>query len=564
MDRDFGLSIKEVLALEAFGGTKVVGGQGGLHQIVHSVNVMEVPDIFEWVQAGELLITTGYAIRDNQEAQRELIPKLAAKGLAGLAIKPRRFLEVIPQAMIEQADVYDFPLLELPAEVSFAKLISPILSGIVNKQNDFLSHSLQVHQKFMEIVSHGGTLKDMADCLAQLVENTTMIYDAVHDCSVWDGMPWSKQMIAEEANFEFGLQAEIPDQYQKKHIEMKNVSCDYLEVPILSGNEVYGKVLVFETNRPLTPGDIQTMERLSTVAALKILNLLAFDQIERRYANEFLDQILFSKLEAEWITRAKFFGWDLTISYIAFVLQIENSRPLSDEDGEKRMMLTNGRILKEITRYYKTSREVITGTKGDHVVLLMEIHNRDLASARQEAAKQTELLRRELNARVGGETITIGIGRYHEGVGGFQKSYNEAIRALRIGKEIGFAGRDVHFNDLGVYRLLVLLETREEMKAYLQDYISRLIAYDEDKNTELVKTLTMYFRFRGNIRKISQELYTHYNTILYRIERIQKITGLNLEENEDLINLEIALKIQNLLEKKESALNGNESVKLGF
>lgn len=550
MESDFGFSMNEVLALDAFRDAKVVGGKEGLHQTVRSVNVMEVPDIFEWIQPGELLITAGYSIRDNPDAQLALIPKLAGKQLAGLAIKPQRYLGKIPQAMIEQADAYKFPLVELPADVSFADLISPVLSGIVNQQNRYLSHSLQVHQKFMEIVAHGGTIKDMADCLAQLAGNPVMIYDAVHSRLERDAGAWNREMMDAAADFARGQLGEMPEQTRHCRMEYPGGGVEVWETPIIKGRDVYGKVLVLETNKPLRGPDIQTMERLATVAALEIVNLLAFDQIERRYANEFMDQILNAKIDDEWIARAKLFGWDLGKDYYAIILQTETATGDPSEKDEKTQMLLNSRIVKGLTQYYRAKkRAIIAGTKRNHIMLFLETSSLDRMAARLEAMKQAGVIRKELQTMIRGGTVTLGLGRYHPGVGGFQRSYDDARKSLLIGIEMGLGGQDIHFNDLGVYRLLVLLETREEMREYLLDYITPLLAYDDEKKTELLKTLAMYFKYRGNIRKISQALFTHYNTILYRIDRIQEITGLNLDENEDRINLEIALKIRTLLER---------------
>ncbi len=67
------------------------------------------------------------------------------------------------------------------------------------------------------------------------------------------------------------------------------------------------------------------------------------------------------------------------------------------------------------------------------------------------------------------------------------------------------------------------------------------------KSTELVKTLKAYFEYNGNLTRMSEKLYTHYNTILYRINRINEITGMNLDDPNDRLNLEIALKISELL-----------------
>jgi purine catabolism regulator len=55
---------------------RVIGGERGLDNVVQSVNVMEVPDILEWVHPGELLVTTMYPLRDDAAAVEALVPRL--------------------------------------------------------------------------------------------------------------------------------------------------------------------------------------------------------------------------------------------------------------------------------------------------------------------------------------------------------------------------------------------------------------------------------------------------------------------------------------------------------
>jgi purine catabolism regulator len=65
-----------------------------------------------------------------------------------------------------------------------------------------------------------------------------------------------------------------------------------------------------------------------------------------------------------------------------------------------------------------------------------------------------------------------------------------------------------------------------------------------------VKTLQSYFENNGNLKKISKQLFTHYNTILYRIQRIEEICHVNLQDAHQRLNLEIALKIMYIIDKK--------------
>ena len=97
------LSIRDALTIEPLNRAKVLAGENGLDNVITGVNVMEVPDISNWINAGDFLLTTMYPIRDNTAQMETLLLKLAEKGLAGIAIKPFRYLEKIPQSMLDDA-----------------------------------------------------------------------------------------------------------------------------------------------------------------------------------------------------------------------------------------------------------------------------------------------------------------------------------------------------------------------------------------------------------------------------------------------------------------------------
>src|SRR3982751_4731705 len=129
-----GVPLREALALPALQGVRVLAGQAGLHRTVRYVNVMEVPDILDWVKPDELLLTTAYPLRDDRAALGELVPHLAQRGLAGLAVKPARYIDAVPPVMREAADRLAFPLLELPPETALADIINAVLELILNRQ----------------------------------------------------------------------------------------------------------------------------------------------------------------------------------------------------------------------------------------------------------------------------------------------------------------------------------------------------------------------------------------------------------------------------------------------
>src|SRR2546423_6415535 len=127
-----GLPVREVLGMATMAGARVLAGASGLDRIVQRLNVMEVPDILPWVKPRELLLTTGYPLRDNPDALVDLVAELDERGLAALAIKLHRYLDAVPPPMLAEADRRGFPVIPFPAGGRLGDVPHEVLRGLLN------------------------------------------------------------------------------------------------------------------------------------------------------------------------------------------------------------------------------------------------------------------------------------------------------------------------------------------------------------------------------------------------------------------------------------------------
>ena len=136
---------------------------------------MEVPDILDWVREGELLLTTLYSLRNNPRAQIDLVPQLAAKNIAALAIKTKRYIDNLPDEALRIADELDFPILKLPGHVAFSSIMEPLLNEIFKFQTELLHKAEWAHNKLIDIVLRGGGLDELVQVLGILINGEVAI-----------------------------------------------------------------------------------------------------------------------------------------------------------------------------------------------------------------------------------------------------------------------------------------------------------------------------------------------------------------------------------------------------
>ena len=129
-------------------------------------------------------------------------------------------------------------------------------------------------------------------------------------------------------------------------------------------------------------------------------------------------------------------------------------------------------------------------------------------------------------------------------------SYQRAFNVKTISEKFTFQEPIITYNDLHLFRLLYLLPQAKEIDDYVEEIIGPLERY-EKKGEEYIETLEVYFQSNRNIRATADKLFTHYNTIVYRIEKISGLLNLELENPESSLELQVALKLRKMRQANE-------------
>ncbi|WP_446898996.1 PucR family transcriptional regulator [Clostridium sp. LBM24168] len=147
--------IRNIIEFNLLEGARIVAGDKGIDNEVLWVNLMEILDALDSLQKGELLVTTGYNI-DNEDQYKDIILRLKNKGLCGMAIQPGYYIDKIPEYIKDSANKYDFPIIELPSNLTFSHIMHVLLENInlqsnANNDSDFIN----LRNKLTHIVNSG-------------------------------------------------------------------------------------------------------------------------------------------------------------------------------------------------------------------------------------------------------------------------------------------------------------------------------------------------------------------------------------------------------------------------
>jgi signal transduction protein with GAF and PtsI domain len=154
-------------------------------------------------------------------------------------------------------------------------------------------------------------------------------------------------------------------------------------------------------------------------------------------------------------------------------------------------------------------------------------------------------LRRSLDEVGAGERVVIGVSALRQGARNARDAMREAGEAMRIAAALSPTGGAMSYEELGAYRYLVHLPLDATPRDRLYVGVQRLVEYDERRRTQLVPTLEQYLGDRRSGATTARKLFIHPNTLRQRLDRIEKVSGLDLDE-EDLLSLELAVKLVHL------------------
>ena len=265
-------------------------------------------------------------------------------------------------------------------------------------------------------------------------------------------------------------------------------------------------------------------------------------EVTTELRDELLEGLLDGQVTDEQATRerARRLGYDETSTYqVLSVLPEEGS----ERDGS---YLSDGtwtggwlrRVLDSVANLVRDrAPEAIVTRRRDEIVALVP------ESAEIGAADLGKSITLYVASMYPEWPLTVGIGGTCEAPRDIARSYAQARRSAEVALRFGRKGEVVTFEELGFYRLLFQIQDRGELRAFVEQVLGPLLAYDQKHRTDFVRTISSFLSNNNSLQATAKELYVHVNTAAYRLQRIQTITGLDLSKTEDCLLARVALMI---------------------
>ena len=546
----YALAVRELITLPSLAGSALVAGSGGLDRIVSRVNVIEVPDILPWVKPNELLLTTGFPIRFADSGQPfdpralvDLIEGLARCGAAALGVKAGRYLDELPRAMIDAAELLDFPLFLIPRDVGFDEVMSEVFMHLIDRQAWALDVADRTHRALTTIVLEGGDLPQIADEVAALFEVAVLICSPDGRVQAMAGAPTDRHALEALPLFDGSGRLRTERLHHGLQAIPGELAGQIAVAPVIAGGTDHGLIVAYARGGDLGPVTVQALERAATVVALAVTKRLAVSAVESKFRGDFLRDVLAGSAGSpeQVAAHCAQLDWDVHRSMVVVVAQLDpgaesageasSSPPVSGRLPQERLTAAWQQVVRRRDRAAPVvgfSHEVVTLMPVDH------------GSA---AEVVDELVAAVTGDRGGGRhSFSTGVSRVIDSVAELPHAYEQARKSVLVGRRMRGNGAVAHFDSLGVHRLLSLVSDSVELRNFAGEVLGSLAA-DTDEATDLRQTLKALLDTNCNVAETARVLHFHYNTLRYRIGKLEAIVGGFTTDANLRLDLALALRV---------------------
>src|SRR5580700_6043136 len=528
-------SLDEVLAMEVCrrGRPAVVAGHDRLDTPVRWVHAIELTDVARLLRGGELVLSTGIALPDDDRLLTAYVTELADVGVAGLAVElGRRYAGSLPGALVAAAERTRLPLIAFEREVAFIEITEAVHARIIDAQLDELRVSERLHEMFTELSVAGASAEEVVRQAAALAGRPVILADLSH-----------RVLACEPAGADPGwLLTGFAARNRAVRLSGRTAfdeASGWLVTPVGAQGEDWGRVILVCSEAP-TGLDTVLLERTATTLALGRLLTRHRESLERQAHRTLISGIISQAHAdpAEAAVRSRALGVPVDgRQLIAMVLRFRDpvvSGPLG--------VSAHARVL-------DLADATAAACRAERTPSLVGTLDDDRAGAMLSLGPRVEpddvltrlATRIRDRAGVDPEVLVIGVGATAGSIRDVRRSFLEASQVADVAASRLDSAPALFYRlpDLRLRGLLHLLRDDPRLQTFVERELGALLAADPGGG--LIDVLAAYLAAGGNKAKAAKASHLARPTFYDRLRRIERTLGTDLSSAESRTSLHVAL-----------------------
>lgn len=424
--------------------------------------------------------------------------------------------------------------------------------AILRRQAELMEKLDAIGRRFTDLVLGGVELKRVLETLAAIVRNPVVLEDAAHQL-----VEFAKRSThLEDLLRSWATHSRVGHSSKSGVRGVTDVpsdpACSWTAVRL--HDEEWGRIHLLELESPIDEVDRLALDRAAAAIGLSLL--------AEREAVHLADNARAALISDIWrgrwgsahevVGRARSLGAEFGgASLGAIVVEVsESSEPMVPDADPSERRRTRGAILTAIRGGLEASRLAgLSAVVGDRLVGIVAVQ-----SGADGQAKLDDMGRRALDRisrQLAGVRVVIGVSR-EATPETLRRALSEASEAAAYGMRVAKGSAIHHFEDLGLLQLLAHLSDGPELSQFVESELGPLLGHDAGRRTPLLQTLRAYLDSGGHKAKAARALHLERRSLYYRLDKIEKLLGRELDDAATRLRLEVALQGLDLLQQRSS------------
>ncbi len=525
------LTRQSLVDLSSFAGCRILNGHCSMEREVLRATVVEDTNLSRWAQPGDAVISSGYPFHTRMERFYGALEQLHTSGASVLCIKAVRNRPFPPDA-IELADRLDLLVVELPREAIFSAIIQEISEKILSLKAEAFSQLQAQTESLLEILFRENVLEDCFLHIEQFIGNPLVAF--VPNSKLYmsrETRAWLSQEDQAAVFHMFCRQKQTGDSALRVVIDGRETSFDFIEIR-MTGDETL-LLGIAEWNHSTDEMVFLALKRIGKFLAVEVKNATTAEKVQRRQEDTLINDLFSGEFanDSDVVAAAATYNYHLERTW---KYRIAIIRLLRRADGPASHMNFSG--LLQGAREYLNLDAILT-TRGEEIVLMF-------CDGSEHAVVDRFI--RWFDGIVPGFDIQVHLSG-PASLTGMPAALEQARTVGSVCRRCDITDQVVTIERLGALWLLNMLPRDATVTGFIRRFLSPLIDHDLEHGSSLLHTLEAYLSCNGSTKLTSQALFAHYNTVTYRLDKIRSLLGMDVDDSETRLQLQLALRLRQLL-----------------
>ncbi|KAA9027006.1 XylR N-terminal domain-containing protein [Niallia endozanthoxylica] len=422
----------------------------------------------------------------------------------------------------------------------------------IEKQKEIFKRALKINEKLSKVLLAGGGLESVVKILGEELNHTVIIEDKNFNILESYGRykkhnllelikfpnhePTLRKQINQVINEKRTVHMTVPEQFGWLH--------ERLISPIIIKNEILGYISFLKEAGRYDEMEYISLERASTICAIYLLNERTAIEMIQQIKGEFLNELIRGSYNEEIMYRIQILGYNLKQEHYVFLFHLETAAEY--KGNEEHLIKVKKQISEMIDHHVKSlGQPCLMSTKLNQIVILMP--HEIIKRSKLEVNEFGQTLLNGITNKYRNFNIMLGISSICKQIKTLKKGFEEAEKAIEILKLKRSPLRVIYFGELGFIGKIFCSENLADLENHACELLNEIKAYDEQYNSELLKTLYYFIENQGNMQKTSRDLNISMGAIRYRMKRIQELSNLDFTNSQDFFDAHLAVQVYSFL-----------------